>query len=125
MAAIPEKILDIGYGRGGLFAEDFKATATPISKTVKSVPGKLRLDPNYPNPFNPTTTIRYVLPEAGFVSLAVYDILGHKVAVLVNGRHAAGTHDVHFDASQLPSGVYFYRLRTPNKTMTRKMMLVK
>ena len=120
-----EKILDIGYARGGLFAEGFKATTTPISKTVKSNPEKLRLDPNYPNPFNPTTSIHYELPEAGLASLTVYDILGHKVAVLANGKHAAGTYNVHFNASQLSSGVYFYRLQTPNRTLTKKMMLIK
>ncbi len=80
---------------------------------------------NYPNPFNPTTQIQYNLPEGSMVNLEVYDMLGRRVATLVNSAQAAGTHAVQFDAANLSSGVYIYRLQTDMGVLTRKMMLVK
>ena len=79
----------------------------------------------YPNPFNPATTISYTLPEAAFVSMKVYSLLGEEVATLVNANQPAGTHQVHFDAAGLPSGVYFYRLSAGSFSATRKLMLVR
>ena len=83
------------------------------------------LEQNYPNPFNPTTSIAFSLPESAQVSLAVYDVLGRRVATLVNGRLQAGQHSVQFEASSLPSGMYLYRLTTPTGSMTQKMILLK
>jgi hypothetical protein len=84
------------------------------------------LEQNYPNPFNPVTTIRYRLPVAESVTLSVYDVLGRNVAVLVNDqRQAAGVHDVHFDGENLPSGVYFYQIKTQESTRVRSMLLLK
>jgi hypothetical protein len=99
----------------------------PISLTVKFTPTAtgFELAPNYPNPFNPTTTIRYQIPQAGLVSLKVYDILGKEVATLVNQRQEAGSYRVSFNAAQLSSGVYFYRIQTAGFVETRKMLLVK
>ena len=85
----------------------------------------LSLEPAYPNPFNPTTTIQYNLPAAMHVRLAVYDVLGREVAVLVDNTNEAGTHEVSFDASRLSSGVYFYTLQTPEQTLTKRIMLAK
>ncbi|MCS6988941.1 MAG: T9SS type A sorting domain-containing protein [Chloroherpetonaceae bacterium] len=84
-----------------------------------------RLEQNYPNPFNPTTTIAYVLPKAEKVSLKVYDVLGREVATLVNEVKGAGAHATTFDAANLASGVYFYRLQAGSFSQTKKMMLVK
>lgn len=92
-----------------------------------------QLAQNYPNPFNPTTTIRYELPVASDVKLEVFDVLGRKVATLVNARLSAGQYDVAFNASGLSSGVYFYRCQASgvggaanqNFIQTKKMMLVK
>jgi chitinase len=80
---------------------------------------------NYPNPFNPSTTIRYELPKTSQVILSVYDILGREVSVLVNERKDAGVHEVKFDAAGLASGVYFYRLQAGNFVQTRKLLLVR
>ncbi len=88
-------------------------------------PNAFRLYNNYPNPFNPTTQITYDVAEAGLVKLEVFDILGRKVAVLVNNRKAAGTYTVTFDASNLSSGMYFTRFTAGNSVQTSKMTLLK
>ncbi len=88
-------------------------------------PADFALDQNYPNPFNPSTSIRYSVPEAGNVKLAVYNLVGEEVAVIVNGYTEAGQFDVSFDASNLPSGVYLYKLQSANSVQTKKMMLLK
>jgi M6 family metalloprotease-like protein len=89
------------------------------------LPAYYALMQNYPNPFNPSTTIRYGVAERSLVSLAVYNTLGQQVTVLQNGEQEAGYHDVKFDASSLPSGVYFYRLQAGNYVETRKLCLVR
>ncbi len=89
------------------------------------VPESYSLSQNYPNPFNPSTSIEYTIPEAGLVKLSVYNILGQEVASLVNGLKNAGTHSVTFDASELTSGVYIYRLEAGSNIMTHKMTLLK
>ena len=89
------------------------------------LPTEVSLLQNYPNPFNPQTTIEYALPEAGDVSLIVYDMLGREVRTLLDGPQAAGQHMVRFDANALPNGTYVYRLVTPSKSIARTMVLVK
>ncbi|TVQ16542.1 MAG: T9SS C-terminal target domain-containing protein [Balneolaceae bacterium] len=88
-------------------------------------PLEFSLGQNYPNPFNPSTVIRYRIPESTGVRLDVYDILGRRVVSLVNEQLAAGEHTAVFDGSRLASGVYLYRLQAGNRTMVRKMLLVK
>jgi hypothetical protein len=80
---------------------------------------------NYPNPFNPVTEIVYDLPEAGTVSLKVFDLMGREVAVLVNGEKSAGQHTISFDARDLPSGMYFCRMTANEFTASHKMMLIR
>lgn len=92
---------------------------------VSDVPNTIILDQNYPNPFNPSTTISYQLDSPQTVTLTVYDQLGRKVSVLSNGRMSSGKHWVTFDASDLSSGLYFYRLRTESSVLTKKMLLIK
>lgn len=87
---------------------------------------QVSLNQNYPNPFNPSTVISYSIPEASHVSLAVYDLMGKQVAELTNRRMGAGTHEVSFNASELSSGIYFYRLSVDNSaSLTRKLTLIK
>jgi hypothetical protein len=80
---------------------------------------------NYPNPFNPSTTISFVLPQATFVTLTVYDRLGREVKVLLDQNLDSGEHTVEFNASEYPSGIYFYRIKTQEKTEVRKMLFTK
>ncbi|AFH50566.1 Fibronectin type III domain protein [Ignavibacterium album JCM 16511] len=88
-------------------------------------PSKFELAQNYPNPFNPTTAISFTIPQSGNVKLAVYNLLGQEVAVLVNEFREAGTYDVGFNASNLNSGVYLYKLEVNGLTFTKKMTLLK
>jgi hypothetical protein len=99
-------------------------TVTAIG-TQQAGPSKFALAQNYPNPFNPTTNIQYTLKSTGNVSLKVYDVVGRQVASLVDGIQNAGNHEVRFLASDLASGVYFYRLVSPSGTLVMKMMLMK
>ena len=91
----------------------------------KRVPDKYRLYQNYPNPFNSVTVIEFDLPERSHVSLVVYDILGRRVKVLLDGEVEAGTHRVTFDSSDLPSGVYLYQLQTEKFKAIKKMIILK
>jgi len=80
---------------------------------------------NYPNPFNPNTIIRYDLPEKKIVIIKIYDVLGNEITTLVNEKKPAGTYEVEFDATGLPSGIYFYRLQAGNFIETKKMVLLR
>ena len=84
-----------------------------------------KLGQNYPNPFNPITTINYSIPNSSFVQLIVYNSIGQEIANLVNETIAAGNHNVEFDASNLPSGIYFYKLQASSFVETKKMILMK
>jgi hypothetical protein len=88
-------------------------------------PERITLEANYPNPFNPSTTISYSLDEAQEISLKVFDLMGREVATLSNGEITAGSHTATFDASGLASGVYIYQLQTETSVLTRKMTLIK
>ncbi|MFH1011024.1 MAG: T9SS type A sorting domain-containing protein [bacterium] len=98
------------------------ASATP---TQHAIPHEFALYPNWPNPFNPTTTIRYDVKETGLVTLKVFDLLGRKVATLVNDEISAGSHAVIWDADDSPSGVYLCRMEAKGFAQTRKLLLVK
>ncbi|MBK6913705.1 MAG: T9SS type A sorting domain-containing protein [Ignavibacteriales bacterium] len=89
------------------------------------IPEQFTLLQNYPNPFNPSTTIKFQVPNSSFVNLKVYDILGRKVATLVNEEKPVGSYEVNFDASQLSSGIYFYKLQAGSYVETKKMTLLR
>jgi hypothetical protein len=98
---------------------------TAIAGREGTVPSVFALDQNYPNPFNPTTTLSYRIPEEGQVTLRIYNLLGDPIATLVNGRQPAGEYAIRFDASRLPSGIYFSRLTFRGLTAVRSMLLMK
>ena len=102
-----------------------RGSVVDVENPVGDKPRDFALYQNYPNPFNPTTKIRYELPNSGFVTLKVYDALGSEVKTLVKGNKPAGSHEVEFNAENLPSGIYFYELKTNNQVLTRKMILLK
>ncbi len=106
---------------------DFDGTFK-YSKIVEmnvNVPSQFTLSQNYPNPFNPTTTIDYSITKDGNVSLKVYNTLGQQIASLVNGNLKAGEYHLTFDASELASGIYYYRLDSDSKMLVKKMILLK
>ena len=92
---------------------------------VEVVPKQYMLYQNYPDPFNPSTTIKFDLPQASQVNLTVYNILGERVITLVNGMEEAGYHSIVFNAGNLASGTYIYKLQTPNFIQTKKMLVLK
>jgi hypothetical protein len=120
-------------GSDAYFAIDniaVSSTITAVSDQIPQIPDKFSLMPNYPNPFNPSTTIQYSLPKTSKVRLTIFDILGKEVNVLVSERQKAGVYLAEWkgksrSGAAVASGLYFYRLQTPEFSLTRKMLLVK
>ena len=104
--------------------ESTSLTVTGVT-AEEALPVAYELAQNFPNPFNPTTTIMYELPKSSMVRLSVYDMLGREVSVLVNGRRDAGVHEVQVDARNLASGVYLYRLQAGGFVSTKRMLILK
>ena len=90
-----------------------------------SIPKEILLHQNFPNPFNPNTTIKYQIPELSFVTIKAYDVLGSEVVTLVDEEKPAGSYDVNFNGTGLSSGIYFYRLQAGNFIHSKKMILLK
>jgi Secretion system C-terminal sorting domain len=107
---------------GGISKGQISVGITPVSGNV---PADFSLGQNYPNPFNPNTNIRFTIPKNSFVTIAVYDALGREVNRLVNSQLQAGEYEVDFDAANLTSGTYFYKLISGEIVQTKKMVLVK
>ncbi len=124
-SAAPDNSLGWGIVNADEAVKMAESLAGPLSSSAAELPTETALMGNYPNPFNPETTIRYTLPQAGKVHLAVYNLLGHEVSVLVDESKPAGHHTARFDAGDLPSGAYLYRLQTQDKIMAKTMIFVK
>ncbi|MDF1610641.1 T9SS type A sorting domain-containing protein [Stygiobacter electus] len=103
----------------------FTGGYTGISDEYSQLPSGFQLNQNYPNPFNPTTQISYSIPKSGIVNLRVYNIIGKEVAELINEYQNSGTYQITFNAQDLPSGVYFYQLKTGDYISSKKMLLIK
>lgn len=117
----------VGYvvGDYGVIYKTTNGGPIGINQISNEVPSKFMLEQNYPNPFNPVTNIKFSIPKAGNVKLAVFDITGREVAELVNQNLKAGTFNYDFDASHLASGMYFYRLTGEGFSEVKKMILIK
>ncbi len=102
-----------------------KSDVTDVKTVENNIPSRFALKQNYPNPFNPSTNIEYDLPQKSYVELNVYNILGEKIATLVNGVKEAGSHIVNFNPGNISSGLYIYQLRTNKVTISRKMIFMK
>jgi photosystem II stability/assembly factor-like uncharacterized protein len=115
------------FGREGLVMRTLNGGAPPLGTDEEPDPIPLEyvLQQNYPNPFNPATTIEYSIPEAAEISITVFNVLGEEVTQLVNGYHNPGSYKIQFDAGNLTSGVYFYRIKTNSYTATKKMLLLR
>lgn len=120
------------FGSGTVQQSGVAISSLSVTKVVPTsiengneTASKFTLEQNYPNPFNPSTVVGFQLSVAGDASLKVYDLLGREVAVLVDGVMPAGSHTVNFDASNITSGVYIYKLEAGGQIMTRRMTLVK
>jgi Secretion system C-terminal sorting domain len=98
---------------------------TRVNNLQLNAPNRIQLEPNYPNPFNPSTTIAFDLSQAADVQISVFDDLGREISTILSQREASGHHIVNFNAANLTSGVYFCRLTSDGYTFTRKMLLVK
>ena len=116
----------------GILYGDTAASVTGVIRTGNAVPEKFSLSQNYPNPFNPSTNIKFSLPKSSAVKLAVYDLSGKLIAALFDGQLNTGNYSCDFDASNIASGVYFYRLESrpagssiDNFSEVKKMMFVK
>jgi Secretion system C-terminal sorting domain len=96
-----------------------------VETTEKIIPDKFIVHQNYPNPFNPTSTIKYSIPKQSKVILKVFDIVGKELATLINKEQAGGNYEINFDATELTSGIYFYRIQAGNIVATKKMILLK
>ncbi len=112
-------------GGNGTILKTTTGGSVAIQQISTTIPDKFYLEQNYPNPFNPATVISFQLPAAGFVKLKVFDLLGREIANLVNENLSAGSCKYDFNASALPSGIYFYKLETENFSETKKMVLMK
>ena len=117
--------LYVGTLREGVWRRPLTELITSLRQDSSVLAFRFTLKQNFPNPFNPTTVITYQLSAVSKVTLRVYDVLGREIKELVNDRESAGVHSVRFNASNLPSGVYLYRLQAGNYSDTKKLLLLK
>tara|TARA_R110002073_G_scaffold183249_1_gene341429 strand:+ start:230 stop:958 length:729 start_codon:yes stop_codon:yes gene_type:complete len=122
--------LVISASSGGVLLDRFDfftvGELMPVSNEEDTFgPNAYKLSQNYPNPFNPSTNINFTIPASSDVELTIYNLLGQKVSTLLNTKMNAGTHTISFDASNLASGIYLYRLKAGDKVMNKRMTLIK
>ncbi|MBK9099653.1 MAG: M6 family metalloprotease domain-containing protein [bacterium] len=128
--AVGTEVGETGYTNVQSLA--YRTSGTSSVDEIEQLPGTFSLGQNYPNPFNPTTKIEFQIAELGFVTLKIYDVIGNEIATLVNEQKPAGNYEIEFNShsslsgiKELPSGVYFYQLKSGNLVQTKKMLLIK
>jgi len=115
-------------GRIGIVADNELPPPPPENESsgpALAIPDRFVLEQNYPNPFNPTTILTFAIGRESLVSLKVYDVLGREIKTIVHGIQSAGSQSVTWDATDVPSGVYFYRLQAGEFVETKKMLLMR
>ncbi|MEP1306525.1 MAG: T9SS type A sorting domain-containing protein [Balneola sp.] len=117
--------IDRNYRDTPIYMYEIDNVAVSIADEGDSNPADFELKQNYPNPFNPSTNISFTIPQSGNVEIIVYNMLGQKVSTLINTRYVQGTHSITFDASNLASGIYLYRIKSNNFVSTKRMTLIK
>ena len=122
---VTDFIATIGYAFALLDTSHYPPPTGIEDDLLTQKPTEYKLSQNYPNPFNPNTTIEFIIPRSSLVKLSVYDILGKKVSTLVNEEKPAGSYKVDFNVANLPSGVYFYKIKAGNFVQTKKMIFMK
>ncbi len=111
--------------RSGFWHGIARITTSVEAADQSPLPVKYRLEQNYPNPFNPSTTIEFAVPLATQVTITLYDMLGRQVATLVDDEYQPGSYHITFEAGDLPSGVYVYRIQAGNFSAAKKFLLMK
>ncbi len=119
------RAVDAAYVGSEIAFGEFSIGVTSTDNSENVLPSEYSLEQNYPNPFNPTTTIRYSIPENGFVILKIYNAIGQEVVTLINEIKHVGNYNLQFNASSLPSGIYFYQIKAGKFVETKKMILLK
>ena len=117
--------IDISSDGIVFWSDHYELIVDDIENIVITQPKTFKLGQNYPNPFNPSTIINYELPITNDVDLSIYNLLGQKVATLVNKRQQAGSHQVEWDASGFASGIYYYRIEAGEFVEVKKMILLR
>ncbi len=123
--AVSETDLYAGTNGSGTWRRPLSDMITAVKESKNEIPTTYSLSQNYPNPFNPSTTISFALPSRSFVSLKVFDILGRELSTIVSGELQAGTYNRQWNAANMSSGVYFYRLQAGSFIETKKLLLLK
>jgi hypothetical protein len=123
-----DNVIFTNYG-DGWYIDDivlsiFRDSASRIADE-NSIPGQFTLSQNYPNPFNPSTKIKFTLPQSEKISIEIFSLLGQKIGTLVNKKMPAGSHEIEFNAKDLPSGVYLYRIQAGDYINSKKMLLLR
>ena len=122
--AVSNKYIYAGAISSGVYRRPL-SEVTSVKISASAIPSRFKLEQNYPNPFNPGTTIKYSLPVTANVKIEVFNVLGDKVATLVNGFEQAGNHKVYWNAGKFASGIYLYRLHACSTVLCRMMILLK
>jgi len=113
----------LGGNLPGIYGLDLLTSFIKIRD--QRLPLSMKLHQNYPNPFNPMTTIEYSIPQSGFVSIQVFNLLGQEIETLVNKKQKPGNYSIQFDATNLASGIYLYRIQEGKNSLIKKMVVVK